>query len=150
MCEALETIFEKVEKCRESSCVISGRATIFKPDRGMNDPEMEREIFHRSDAQKCDCILCCENGTVHVVEILCGTLKYRDLKHKIGQLENCLKILKKIDRDIYERSKVYLAFDKYASSKKEPKLKEQAVNARVMGKPLLLLHQTKTKRRELC
>ena len=86
----MKEFLEIVEECKEYKCKINKQniKTIYKPDKGI-----KKNIPNITD-KLCDCIIECEDGKIVIVEILCGTLTYKEYKDKLEQLKNCIKIVK--------------------------------------------------------
>ena len=86
----MKEFLEIAEECKEHNCKINKKniKTIYKTDKGIkkNIPNITNKL--------CDCIIECEDGKIVIVEILCGTLTYREYKDKLEQLKNCIKIVK--------------------------------------------------------
>ena len=67
-------------------------------------------------------IIECKNGKVVIIEILCGTLTYKEYKDKCEQLKNCIKIVKHCDK-FKTIKKVILLYSK-RDSKTNPNLRK--------------------------
>ena len=128
----LSSIFHTAKGCKEHSCKINNKniKTIFKPDNGFLDKNIEKLLFASNSYKICDCIAICKNDDLVIVEILCGKLTYREFKEKCEQLENCCKVIthQGLKTGI---KKIVLLYQKLESNKKNPQLRKKLINPRI-------------------
>jgi len=141
---SLEDKFEEFlyseSNCKDGKCKIDNRniKIVFKPDKGL------KKNIDLSSNNKCDCIVICRDDKVRIIEILCGVLRGSEFKAKCLQIENCLQIIKYINKDSLQDCKVYLLIEKYVSSKKEPQTKKLVNSKKVMGKPIIVMEKDRS------
>jgi len=141
---SLEEKFEEYlygkPNCKDGNCKIDNNniKIVFKPDKGL------KKYINLSSDNKCDCIVICLDNKVRIIEILCGVLRSSEFKAKYLQIENCLRIIKHVDKDSLKDCKIYLLIEKYVSSKKEPHIKKLVTTKRVMGKPIVVLEKDRS------
>ena len=139
--ESLDKLFNRERKCKEHDCSVNNKNVhiIYKPDNGFLDKVVERELLG-TDYKICDCIIECDDGSIFVVEILCGKLTTRELKEKKEQLENCFKVIKYLGEE-KKVKKLFLLYDKLESSRKQPQLRKALINQKIGNKPLLITNK---------
>ena len=90
----MKEFLHTVDKCKEHDCKIDNKSVkiIYKPDKKTkkNIPNITDKLY--------DCIIECKDGKIVIVEILCGTLTYKEYEDKLKQLKNCIKIVKHCDK----------------------------------------------------
>jgi hypothetical protein len=128
------SVFNKKERCKDGSCKIdkSNIRAVFKPDDGFKDTSIENQLFPTGSYKICDCIIVCKNDNIVVVEILCGTLTYKEFKEKSEQLENCCKVIdnQNLKNKIH---KIILQYKKLENPKRNPSLRKKLLNHRICG-----------------
>ena len=110
----MEEYFKQEAHCKEHDCQVNrkGVRRIYKPEEGLKK-EIDGIVIND---KRCDCIIECEDGQFVVVEILCGTLTYKEFKDKQSQLENCITMVEGIQKsaggEVGEIKKVILLYGK--------------------------------------
>jgi len=134
------SIFNKKEKCSDNDCKVNKKniKTIFKPDDGFLDKGLEKSLFPSNSYKICDCIIICNDNSIVIVEILCGTLTYREYKEKYQQLENCYKVVSSQSLDI-KIKKIVLQYKRLEKSKHNPQFRKKLLNPKICGSNLELL-----------
>jgi len=134
------SIFNAKDKCSDGACKVNRKniKKIFKPDDGFIDELERKRLFPSSSYKICDCIIVCDNDNIIIVEILCGTLTYREFKEKSEQLENCHKVVsdKGLARDV---KKIILHYKRLENSKRNPQFRKKLLNPKICGIRLELL-----------
>ena len=132
-------IFNIKDKCSDGGCKVNKKniKTIFKPDDGFLDEELQNTLFPPS-YKICDCIIVCNNDNIIIVEILCGKLTYSEFKEKSKQLENCHKVVahKGLEDKV---KKIILHYKRLENSKCNPQFREKLINPKICGINLELL-----------
>jgi len=138
---SLDSLFDIEKRCKEHDCNINNKnvKVIYKPDNGFLDKSIEKEIFG-SDYKICDCIIVCNNDNIVIVEILCGTLTYKEYKEKCEQLENCHKVVahKGLDDKV---KKIILHYKRLENPKHNPQFRKKLINPKICGVNLELLKE---------
>ena len=123
------SIFKTNINCKEHDCKVNKKniKIIYKPDDGFLDKNIERKIFPTGSYKVCDCIVICNDDSIHIVEILCGTLTYREFKEKTEQLKNCLKIVDHIGKK-EQIKKIVLLHKRLEATRKNPTFRKKLLN----------------------
>jgi len=139
--EALDKLFNTEKKCKEHNCNVNNKNIniIYKPDKGFLNKTIEKKLFD-NNYKICDCIIECDDGSIFIVEILCGKLTTRELKEKKEQLENCFKVIKHLKEESRVK-KLFLLYDKLETPKKQPQLRKALLNQKIGNKPLLITNK---------
>ena len=127
------SIFYKKDKCRDGDCKVNKKniKAIFKPDDGILDEKLKNELFPPS-YKICDCIIVCNNDDIVIVEILCGTLTYKEFKDKSIQLENCYKLINKLGLSD-KVTQIRLQYKKLENPKHNPQFRKKLMNPKIFG-----------------
>jgi len=127
------SIFYKKDKCGDGECKVNKKniKTIFKPDDGFLDKNLESKLFP-SSYKICDCIIICNNGNIVIVEILCGTLTYKEFKDKSIQLENCYKVIEVMGLSD-KVTQVRLQYRRLENPKHNPQFRKKLINPKISG-----------------
>ena len=133
------SIFKTVEICKESSCRVNKKniKKVFKPDNGFKDSQIEKKLFP-NDYKICDCIIICKDNSIVIVEILCGTLTYKEFKEKIEQLKNCYTVVKTMGLED-KIKQITLQYKKREKDKKNPQFAKKLLNPKIYNKHLHLM-----------
>ncbi len=127
------SIFNTKDKCSDGECKVNKKniKTIFKPDDGFLDKALESSLFP-SSYKICDCIIICNNENIVIVEILCGTLTYKEFKDKSIQIENCYKVIK--DLGLSDKvTQIRLQYKKLENPKHNPQFRKKLMNPKIFG-----------------
>lgn len=98
MSKALNDIFFTSNECKDNACKLDrkGIKTIYKPDLGIKDVKLKKEVFGSVlNPQLCDCIIIKKDDNLTILEIKCGTVTNHLLKEIIVQITNVYKLLEK-------------------------------------------------------
>ncbi|MDC0933349.1 hypothetical protein OAR97_05820 [Arcobacteraceae bacterium] len=128
--QILNTLFEEVKECKENKCVLDKKDIeyIYKPDYGLKDLAIHKQLFGTITPKLCDCIIKKEN--LILLEIKCGKVTNRILKEIIEQLTNVAKILNTVNLSF---DKVIFIYDSLDNAK----LRQTIINKNIYGKRLL-------------
>jgi len=134
------SIFNVKNKCSDNDCKVNKKniKTIFKPDDGFLNKVLEAELFPSSSYKICDCIIVCNDDNIVIVEILCGTLTYKEYKEKCQQLENCYKVVSSEGLDVNIK-KIVLQYKRLENPKHNPQFRKKLINPKIYGSNLELL-----------
>jgi len=128
--QILDTLFEEVKECKENKCVLNKQDIkyIYKPDNGLKDIKVQKELFGIVKPKLCDCII--KKEDLILLEIKCGKVTNRILKEIVEQLTNVAKILNTVNISFNKVVFVYDSFD-------NTKLRQTIINTKIYGKRLL-------------
>ena len=128
--QILDTLFEEVKECKENKCIVNKKDIeyIYKPDNGLKDLRIQKELFGINTPKLCDCIIKKEN--LILLEIKCGKVTNRILKEIIEQLTNVAMILNTVNLSFDKVIFIYDSFD-------NTKLRQTIINKKIDGKRLV-------------
>jgi len=133
-------IFNQKDRCKDNSCSVNRNniKAVFKPDEGFLDSNLKNRLFPPS-YKICDCIIICTNDNIIIVEILCGTLTFKEYKEKVEQLENCYKVIE--SQGLKNKIKqIVLQYKRLENPKRNPQFRKKLTNPRVRNIKLELLN----------
>lgn len=128
--EKLAIIFEESDICKDNACSVSKKDIeyIFKPDLGIKDKSLQKEIFgHVVQPQLCDCII--KKDKLTVLEIKCGKVTKRLLNEIKNQIGNVVKILQHDSIGFDQVAFIYKSLDSV-------KLKQEIAKIQIGNKTL--------------
>jgi len=128
--QILNTLFEEVKECKENKCIVDKQNIeyIYKPDNGLKNSKIQKELFGTVIPKLCDCIV--KKEDLILLEIKCGKVTNRILKEIIEQLTNVAKILNTANISFNKVVFIYDSFD-------NAKLRQTIINTQIYGKRLL-------------